>query len=232
MRNRFLILLPLVLLGCNSEKEVEPSPYSVYQDQEKISSVTDTIHKKSSVKSPEAFKCNVSLWTNSSGKNGAFAIYPNPFDSGQKLIKLNAACDHIASVYESVNGWFHLSAIYTSDDCEDKKAIHQNLEKHLPCWVKAGSLSVGVAGSGGGDTFKLFRNPYDTALVIGYTNSTGWTPLAASKKWLLVKGLTKEGKETTGWIPPEVQCMNPFTNCCNDFSRYIFSLLPPGSKSE
>jgi hypothetical protein len=222
------ILIPIffLLYSCNSESGAGLTVQSGNSHKEEAPTIKDTIPGKKPVKATEVFTCDISAWTSSSGKNSTFVIYPQPNDSGRQLIKLNSSCDHVASAYESVYGWFHLSAIYTSDDCEDEKANNQNLGKQLPCWVKSGSLYVGVAGAGDGDTFKLFRNPADTAPVIGYTPGQGWKPIAANGKWLLVEGFTKNGKNITGWIPPEVQCINPFTNCCNDFTKYIFSLVP------
>ncbi len=169
----------------------------------------------------EAIECYVECWLSEEINNIPLSVYPFPKDSGGIIVKLNKDCGYAAIINYSYKGWSQVTYIHTGEDCEDSIANTQKFDKYYGHWVKPGYLSTQPANDGG-NKLKLFRYAADTAKVIGYTIS-GWTILGANGDWILVKGFTHKGKETEGWVPKVVQCMNPYTNCNRNIDKYYYN---------
>jgi hypothetical protein len=132
------------------------------------------------------------------------------------MLRLGECIYFLVHISGSTEGWVRVSNIFLPQ-CDSEFKNYRNW------WIPAGNLFVNTTD--GGYKHKLFREPADTAKVTGYIKEGAITIKSCKDKWVFVEGYTGKARHgAQGWLPYEVQCANPLTNCTQQVpKKYIFS---------
>lgn len=107
------------------------------------------------------------------------------------------------TISESSGDYFHVLASYSIDDGPDTKG-----------WVKASKI-IGIYSANYSENLILYDRPHSNGkkvVVVKEYINTFLKVVGCHQKWLKIE-LNYKGKKFVGWMPPEMQCDNPYTTC-------------------